>query len=159
MTKVIRVSISLIMFFLFTLATIVHAQQASTNCKNLEKENRLDDIKINKIQIKMTRVIESVYEDTIVYFKKQKKSNNQPKRLDIHNRGLNILVLNLGHQVIKMKELLEEVKEQGTNCLKIVLSISDKVNTTQGIHAEMLRSLGNKNTTEHDFMDLIKSLN
>jgi len=159
MTKVIRVSISLIIFFLFAFATMVHAQQASINCKNLEKENRLDDIKINKIQIKMTRVIESVYEDTIVYFKKQKKSNNQPKRLDIHNRGLNILVLNLGHQVIKMKELLEEVKEQGNNCLKIVRSISDKVNATQGIHAEMLRSLGNKNTTEHDFMNLIKSLN
>ena len=159
MTKVMRVSIPLIIFCLFPLSTMVQAQQASANCKDLEKKNRLHDIKINKTQIQMTRVIESVYEDTIVYFKKQKKSNNQPKRLDIHNRGLNILVLNLGHQVIKMKELLEEVKEQGSNCLKIIRSISDKVNATQGIHAEMLRSLGNKNTTEHDFMNLIKSLN
>ena len=104
MTKVMRVSIPLIIFCLFPLSTMVQAQQASANCKDLEKKNRLHDIKINKTQIQMTRVIESVYEDTIVYFKKQKKSNNQPKRLDIHNRGLNILVLNLGHQVIKMKE-------------------------------------------------------
>ncbi len=159
MTKVIRVSTSLIMFLLFSFATMVHAQPTKPNCKGIEKEMMRADIRVNKIQGQMTRAIESVYEDTSVYFKKQQKPDKKLKRLDRYNRGLNILVLNLDQQVVKMKGLLEEAKKQGNDCQKMVRNISDKVNATQDIHAKMVLSLGDKNTLEHDFQDLINNLN
>jgi chromosome segregation ATPase len=159
MTKVIRVSISLILIFLFSFATLVHAQPTNTNCKDIAKEMMRTDTRINKIQGQMTRAIESVYEDTAVYFKKQQKPNKKLKRLDRYNRGLNILVLNLEQQVVKMKGLLEEAKKQGNGCQKVVRNISDKVNATQDIHAKMVLSLGDKNSLEHEFQDLIENLN
>jgi hypothetical protein len=158
MTKVIRVSTSLIMFLLFSFATMVHAQPTNPNCKDIAKEMMRADTRINKIQGQMTRAIESVYEDTAVYFKKQQKPNKKLKLLDRYNRGLNILVLNLEQQVTKMKRLLEEAKKQGNDCQKMVQNISDQVNATQDIHAKMVRSLGDKNSLEHEFQDLIKSL-
>ena len=95
MTKVIRVSLSVIIYFLFSLATMLHAQPTNPNCKDIAEEMTHADIRINKIQGQMIRAIESVYEDTSVYFKKQQKPNKKLKLLDRYNRGLNILVLNL----------------------------------------------------------------
>ena len=117
------------------------------------------DIRINKIQGQMIRAIESVYEDTSVYFKKQQKPNKKLKLLDRYNRGLNILVLNLEQQVAKMKGLLEEAKKQGNGCQKMIRNISDQVNATQDIHAKMVRSLGDKKTLEHEFRALIGNIN
>lgn len=117
------------------------------------------DNRINKIQGQMIRAIESVFEDTSVYFKKQQKENKEPKRLDRYNRGLNILLLNLERQVDKMKGLLEEAKKQENGCQKMVRNLSDQVIATQDIHAKMVQSLGDKNSLEHEFKNLIKNLN
>ena len=159
MTKVIRVSLSVIIYFLFSLATMLHAQPTNPNCKDISKEMTHADIRINKIQGQMIRAIESVYEDTSVYFKKQQKPNKKLKLLDRYNRGLNILVLNLEQQVAKMKGLLEEAKKQGNGCQKMIRNISDQVNATQDIHAKMVRSLGDKKTLEHEFRALIGNIN
>ena len=159
MTKVIKFSISLIIFFLFSLATMVQAQSTNSNCKDIAKEMKRADTRINKIRGQMTRAIESVYDDTSVYFKKKQKPNKKLKLLDRYNRGLNILVLNLEQQVFKMKGLLEEAKKQGNSCQKMVRNISDQINATQDIHVKMVQSLGDKNALEHEFQNLIKSLN
>jgi hypothetical protein len=159
MTKVIKVSISLIIFFLFSLATMVQALPTNPNCKDIAKEMMRTDNRINKIQGQMIRAIESVFEDTSVYFKKQQKPDKKLKPLDRYNRGLNILVLNLEQQVDKMKGLLEEAKKQGNGCQKMVRNISDQVNATQEIHAKMVQSLGDKNSLEHEFRALIDNIN
>ena len=156
MTKVIKVSISLIMFLLFS--QMVHAQPTNPNCKDIAKEMMRADNRINKIQGQMIRAIESVYEDTSVYFKKQQKQNKGPKRLDRYNRGLNILVLNLEQQVAKMKGLLEEAKQKGNGCQKMARNISDQVNANQNIHAKMVQSLADKNSLEHEFRALIDNI-
>ena len=158
MTKVIKVSISLFVFFFISFATMVHAQPTNPNCKDIEKEMTRTDNRINKIQGQMIRAIESVYEDTAVYFKKKQMPDKKLKRLDRYNRGLNILVLNLEQQVTKMKGLLEEAK-QGNGCQKMVQNISNQVNVTQDIHAKMVQSLADKNALEHEFRALIENIN
>ena len=157
MTKVIRVSISLTMFFLFSLATMVHAQPVNPNCKDLANEMMRDDIKINKIQRQMSNAIGNVYVEPNRY--EQQESKKQPKRMDRHNRHVNILIHNLGRRVNSMKDLLEHAKQQESNCQELIRKISDKVNTIQDIHAEMERSLANPKTSEREFQDLIKNLN
>ena len=159
MTKVIRVSISLIMFFLFSLATMVHAQPVNPNCKDLANEMMRDDMQINKIQRQMTNAIGNVYEEPNRYEQQEQESKNQPKRMDRHNRHVNILIHNLGRRVSSMKDLLEHAKQQEHNCQELVKKISDKVNAIQDIHAEMERSLANPKTSEREFQDLIKNLN
>lgn len=157
MTMVIRVSISLTMFFLFSLATMVHAQPVNPNCKDLANEMMRDDIKINKIQRQMSNAIGNVYEEPNRY--EQQESKKQPKRIDRHNRHVNILIHNLGRRVSSMKDLLEYAKQQESNCQELIRKISDKVNAIQDIHAEMERSLANPKTSEREFQDLIKNLN
>lgn len=157
MTTVIRVSTSLTMFFLFSLATMVHAQPVNPNCKDLANEMMRDDIKINKIQRQMSNAIGNVYEEPNRY--EQQESKKQPKRMDRHNRHVNILIHNLGRRVSSMKDLLEHAKQQESNCQKLIRKISDKVNAIQDIHAEMERSLANPKTSEREFQDLIKNLN
>ncbi len=161
MTRVTKISISLTLFFLFSIlyfATMVHAQPINPNCKDIAKKMMLNDIQINKIQRQMTNAIGNVYGEADEHDRQEQKSKNHPKRMDRHNRHVNILVHNLGRRVSNMKELLKEAKQQGSNCQKMVRKIPDRVNAMQDIHAEMERSLGNTNTSEREFQDLIKNL-
>ena len=161
MTKVIRVSKSLITFFLFSilsLATMAHAQPINPNCKDLANKMMRGDIQINKIQRQMANAIGNVYQPSI-YDQQVQKSKKQPKLMDRHNRHVNILIHNLGRRVTSMKGLLEYAKQQENNCRELVRKISDKINAIQDIHAEMERSLGNVNTSESEFQVLIKNLN
>jgi DNA repair ATPase RecN len=146
------------MFFLFSilyLATMVHAQPINPNCKDIAEKMIRGDIQINKIQKQMTNAIGNVYGETD---RQEQKSKNHPKRMDRHNRHVNILVHNLGRRVSNMKELLEDAKQQGNNCQEIARKISGKVNAMQSIHAEMERSLGDTKTSEREFQELIKNL-
>ncbi len=162
MTKVIRVSTPLTMFFLISilyLATVVQAQPIDPNCKDLANKMMREDIQINKIHRQMKNAIGNVYEEPNRYDQQEQNSQKHPKRMDRHNRHVNILTHNLGRRVSSMKGLLEYAKEQGNNCQELVRKISDKVNAIQDIHAEMQRSLGNTNTSESEFLELIKKLN
>ena len=159
MTRVTRISIFLIMFFLFSilyLATMVHAQPINPNCKDIAKKMIRGDIQINKIQRQMTNAMGNVYGEA--NRQNQQESKNHNPRMDRYNRHINILVHNLGRRVSNMKGLLEDAKRQGNNCQEMARKVSNKVNTMEDIHAEMVRSLGDKNTSEREFQDLIKNL-
>ncbi|MZG31630.1 MAG: hypothetical protein F3741_12665 [Nitrospinae bacterium] len=158
MTRVTTISISLTMFLLLSILSIATRAQAQS-CDEIAKSMKREGSEINKIQKRMIRAIDIDYEETTVYYKKKKKLDKNLKLLDRYNRGLNILVLNLEQQAVKMKGLLEKVKKQSNNCEKLVRKISDKTNTVQEVHAKMYESLGNKTTTEREFKDLINSLN
>lgn len=161
MPRVTRISISLITFFLFSVlyfATTVYAQPTNPSCKDIAKRMMRDDMQVNKIQQQMTNSLGNVYGELNNNDRKGQKSKNEPKRMDRHNRHINILLQNLGIRVVSMKRLLEDAKRQGNNCQEMVRKESDKVKAINDIHAEMERSLANTNTSESEFQDLIKNL-
>lgn len=161
MTRVTTISISLIMFFLFSvlyLATVVHAQPTNQDCEDIAKTMMREDIQINKIQRQMTNAIGNVYGEENTNDPYAKKSDSKNKRMDRHNRHVNILIHNLGRQVANMKGLLKNAKRQSGNCQEMVRKLSDKVNSILDVHAKMEQSIANPNTSEREFQDLIKNL-
>ncbi|MBC8286803.1 MAG: hypothetical protein H8E42_04935 [Nitrospinae bacterium] len=160
MTRVTKISTSLIMFSLFSilyLATVVHAQPINPNCDDIEKKMMSDNIQVKKIQRQMTNAIGNVYGEANGHDQQEQKSKNH-QRIDKHNRHVNILIHNLGRRVENMKELLVDAKQQGNNCQEMVRKISGKVNAMQDIHAEMERSLSDPSTSARELQDLNKNL-
>ncbi|MBC8282791.1 MAG: hypothetical protein H8E32_03180 [Nitrospinae bacterium] len=165
MSRITRISTSLIILFLLYFVTIAQAQptnpqegEESQNCRDTVKKMISEDFQIKKIQKHMRNAMGGVSGEANELDMQGQGTQTHHPRIDKYNRSVNILILNLGGRVLNLKKLIENAKQQGNNCKEMVTKISNKVDAMQGIHVKILQSLDNQGTSGRELYDLIKNL-
>ena len=121
MQQIKRISIALILFFVFLFfVTIAHAQ-ISGQCTDVVKD------------------LKEPVDRAISVQKAMRKTLNSDQLVDRYNRHVNILVGNLDREASRMQRLLAIAKQRG--CDKLVKMMQDHIVNTKNIYNEMMASI------------------
>ncbi len=123
MKSIKRVSLALILFFMFSAFYFVTMAQAamSGNCAEIVKDMRVPVTKAMAVQNGMHKTLKS------------------DQLIDRYNRHVNILVGNLDREVSRMERLLGKAEKGG--CDQLVKKMRDRIVSAKNIYHAMMKSI------------------